>query len=551
LKYTPYIYSLFFFFFSLISFSQKGKQLLIEGANKNSKLVISQLHYTKTGNDSLLNAQIDFFTKRIESLGFINYQIENSYSNDSIYYYKIDLKTPVLRIKIETPHRLSLSEVKTFKPSTPNSYEIDYTDLSLFMEAVVKHFTNNGHAFTQVSLGNLRKDNDKLIADLILKKGHRRAIDKIIVNGYENFPTAFIKQQLNLSVGSVFNEMTIRQLSIKTKQISFVDEIRRPELLFQQDSTSIYLYLKKKKNNHFDGVIGFSNRKKKKGIQLNGYLNFKIVNLFNKGESFHLNWLADGAQSQRLDLAFDYPYIYKTPLSIGYSFNLLKKDSTFVNVSNLLKTNYKLAQNNKIGLTLEYTSSNSLIKNTRTINFKNFFYGVFYQYNQPTNHPIHKNKWYIYSLVATGERNSEKQFKIENHIFYLQRLNKRHYISLQNKTAMLVSKNYLDNELFRIGGSTSLHGFNENSLYTKRYSYLNLEYSYLVGNASYLSVLGDYALLNLRHQKHLTQAYSFGLGYNFKTKAGRLGVQYFIGNTDQAPFSFGNAKLHIRLIQRF
>ena len=72
--------------------------------------------------------------------------------------------------------------------------------------------------------------------------------------------------------------------------------IKFPEILFEQDSTTVYLYLQKTKTNKFDGLIGFNTNDQGK-LKFNGYIDLYLNNLLNKGESLSINWKSNSESS--------------------------------------------------------------------------------------------------------------------------------------------------------------------------------------------------------------------------------------------------------------
>ena len=67
-----------------------------------------------------------------------------------------------------------------------------------------------------------------------------------------------MKHYLKYSNKDDFNFDVIKKKSEEINKLGFVRQIKDPEILFKKDSTIIYLYLEKVKNNSFDGFIGFA-----------------------------------------------------------------------------------------------------------------------------------------------------------------------------------------------------------------------------------------------------------------------------------------------------
>ncbi len=147
------------------------------------------------------------------------------------------------------------------------------------------------------------------MADLIIDTSEKRSIDNIIIQGCPEFPKSFISHYLGIKQQTLFNLETTEKLSFLLSSIPFVSQIKEPAVLFTKDSTSLYLYVKKKNTSKFDGIIGFANNEDTGKLMFSGYLDLELNNLFDKGERIGLNWKNSGDENQTLDLNFYTPYI--------------------------------------------------------------------------------------------------------------------------------------------------------------------------------------------------------------------------------------------------
>ena len=106
-------------------------------------------------------------------------------------------------------------------------------------------------------------------------------------------------------------------------------------------------------------------------------------------------------------------------------------------------------------------------------------------------------------------------------------LSAKNSLFIKNTTGLLQSNNYLNNELYRIGGFKSIRGFSEKSIFTSQYSYFNIEYRYLTSSNSYLYSITDFGKF-----KNYTSntIYGIGIGYLFKIKKSQINIGYVLGN---------------------
>lgn len=555
MRYTPYIYILFFLNFVLPAFSQANKVLTIRGSEKHMDALIQHIGYqTNLANDSIYLEEIKLFRSKLDQLGFIGHKITEISKNDSLYLLTINLRNAIDMVSIKHPEISVISKDLNYKISNNKTQlDIPFTAFSLFMNRLAIHYQNSGFPFVSLKLKNIENTANSLTADLIIKKGEKRTIDKIEVMGYTAFPKSYIDRKFSIRLGHLYSKEKIERISVISKTIPFVSEIKPPEILFTKDSTALFLYLKKEKSNYFDGLLGFGNSQSEKALQVYGTIDLKLNNVFNSGESVELKWLSSQDNSKSLDASIRTPYIFNTALSVAYTFAIHKQDTTYSSVSHLLATDYSISTNQQVGFLLENLRSNktSTMDLSNINDFNSFFYGTSYSYSVANNHSYFNTKLYLKSQVSQGKRNGLKQYKIANTFKHLIPINNKNNLVLKNTTEMLFSKKYIDNELFRLGGSKSIRGFDEQSLLTDKFSFFNIEYNYLIDQNTFISVLSDVGFLNLTHKNSLINLYSFGVGFSQKMRIGQLGVHYFIGNTNISPFSFNQSKLHFTISQNF
>ena len=112
----------------------------------------------------------------------------------------------------------------------------------------------------------------------------------------------------------------------------------------------------------------------------------------------------------------------------------------------------------------------------------------------------------------------------------------------------------LDNEQYRIGGVTSLRGFDDRSIYTPYYAMADLEYRYLISKNSYFYAFFNAAMV--KEQGHFIKKpfdfpYGFGAGTTFETKVGLFGITYALGSQESNPISFKTGKIHFGYVNYF
>ncbi|WP_156772450.1 BamA/TamA family outer membrane protein [Urechidicola croceus] len=560
-KITPYIYILLFLF-SYQYFYSQNLTLTITSEESNNIEILNGINFQESHkNEKSLYNELDSITKKLHLIGFINSHIDSIIKKDSIFNAKFNLGKNFETIKISfDKNSIDQNYLKKIIPNlTEDSFTIKIYDVPKTLNAILNEFEKSGNSFTEIFLDNILKNKNEITAQLKIKNTASRNIDKIIVNGYNNFSKPYLKYYLNLKTGTVFNKSKLIIASEAIQSLTFINEIKPPEVLFTNDSTTIYLYINKVKSNKFDGLIGFSSDSESK-LKFNGYLDLLLNNAFNKGEILSLNWKSNGQDRKHFNLEIETPYIFNTRITPKGTFNIFKQDSTFLNIKAEIDLSYILSPKSRI--TAKYLTEKSNDLNNENTNdnineYRNHFFGLSFTYKKSDKLKPYQNKFYFSFNSLFGNRNltnentQEKQQKYELITSYLWSLNQKNDIFIQSTSQLLNSNNYYTNELFRIGGANSIRGFNEESIFSSSNSILNIEYRYNLAQLSYLYSITDFAILQNNIIKENNKLFGFGIGYVYNTKAGLIDISYAIGKTSDIPFNFDNSRFHIKLIQFF
>ena len=420
--------------------------------------------------------------------------------------------------------------------------------------------TESGNAFARIKLENItKKKNRSLSANIILLKGVSRTIDSIKVKGYEKFSKSHIKHYAGIKKENKFNKSKLIEKSNILNSLGFVSVTKPPEILFKKDSTIVYLYLKKEKNNLFDGILGFATNEDSQKLIFNGYLNLELNNNLNFGEQFLLNYKADGNDQQNFKAKLTVPYLFKTPFGLITELKIFKRDSTFSTSDQLIKVRYQINTTSKSYIGFKgYESSNLRKDNSTNIDVEDYtskFILVGLSYTKAQNNILFPIKSIFHLDTEIGSREydnaNESQIRASLLLLTIFNLNYKNSIYLKNNTELLNSESYFTNELYRFGGINSIRGFNENSIDASFYSVLNSEYRYQINQDIYVHSIIDFAYFENEIIVLKQKLYSFGIGIGLQTTAGIIKFNIANGNTENQDFNFSNTKIHISILSKF
>ena len=510
-------------------FSQK-KQILLLSKDSIENILLKKININ---SESFLSE--DALSEKLQLQGFFYNSIDSVIENqkkDTIYYY-VTLRKRIDSIQLKVPYRYN--RLKTEIPYINNGIiKTSFSNLENILEEFKKHLTKKGKAFSSIKLSEIQLTENKVIANLRIQESKERIVNQIIIKDYKDFPKSYLQHYLKIKTGNLFNKEQINEATESINNLNFAKTTKTPEALFKKDSTILYLYIEKVNKNSIDGLLNFSTNPVSKNLSITGNLNLELVNILNTGEELKFSWNANGNESQNINLSAKIPFLFSSPISNLSLFEIHKQDSTFLNSKFRTNFSYNLNSKSEIGINYQTeTSTNNLQTNITTIeDFSSSFIGLNYNYKKPKQHNLFKTKFLFNIGYQTGRRtienNNTNQHRVNFETYYLFDINSKNSIFIKNQSNFLFSKNYLTNELFRIGGPNSIRGLNPQSIFTSKYSFFNLEYRIQTNLESYLYSITDFGVIEgIDNQKQ--KLISLGAGYSFKIKQSKIDL-IFSGN---------------------
>lgn len=548
-KITPYIYIIFFLCFSGGIYGQ-DLTLNLKGKDSLETFILNAISFTKkhSKKEGILQ-EVSFVHEKIKKIGFFTSILINVKNDSTNYVANFNLGKKTDKIIIRFPKDFKSSDINLI---LKDSVIIKTEFLDNFLNSIIAELDQQGNSFSEVTLINPIYQKDQLYITLKINNRSKRNIDKVLIKEYKDFPPSFIKRYFKINENTIFSKKKLEEISILTDGITFTEQIKPPEVLFKKDSTILYLFLKKVRSNSIDGIVNFASKENGKGLLLNGNLDLKLNNVLNTGEQLELFWNRIGEEKSEFRLSSKLPYIFNTSISSQIAFNIYRQDSTFLNTSLNLSFDYQV--NSKSNLFLSYTSEKSeYLPNTSIENFDSFsniFLGLGYTFDLLKKSTLFKNKFSFSILPSFGTRktdlNKERQLKVRFSSILNLSTSKKSYLYVKNETSFLESNNFLNNELFRIGGANSIRGFNEQSIFTDRYSYFTIEYRFLTSSTSYLHSITDIGVYRDPFLNKTLNIIGLGAGYLFKLNNNQVNLGYALGIDSNNDANLNNSQLIIK-----
>ncbi|MBV6485748.1 MAG: hypothetical protein KFKLKKLM_02345 [Flavobacteriales bacterium] len=535
--------------------------------------------YNKYINLSALKSEISQIINQLNSKAYLTASLDSILVDSNQYRAFIHLGN-VFKWSYLKPVNIDeevLSKIG-FRDKVFNNKPFNQRQLNNFLNETINHYENNGYPFASLRFDSIQIEGNTFRGNLILNKHHRYKVDSLLIHGTATISERYIQNYIRIKHGDSYNEALIKNISIRIKELPFVEESQPFKVVFNEIESKIILDLKKKQASRFNGILGIQPNNETGKLRLTGDVKLNLLNSFKKGEEIIFNWRSIQENTQDLNTGFSYPFVLNTPFGLDYNFKLYKRDTTFIDVFNKIGVRYILKGNNYFSVFYQNKSSSLLsTKNFASLtvlpdyaDISSQLYGIGVYYSKLDYNLNPRKGFSIVAEGAVGTKNIKKNKAIKESLYdgiklnsnlynatsildYYFPLKKRSVIKLSSKNGFTLNESLFDNELIRIGGLFTLRGFDEESIYTTFYSIATVEYRFILEQNSFLYLFFDGAYYEKDNVKGFVadRPFGFGTGMSFDTKAGIFSISYALGKQFDNPILFRSAKIHFGFINYF
>ncbi|WP_420316896.1 hypothetical protein [Ekhidna sp.] len=465
-------------------------------------------------------------------------------------------------------HKIYLHKGNKFNASIQN---VKGRKLHSQLKRELKNYTNNGYPFASLEIDSLNLTEDLLTGRLLIASGPEITYDSAFFFNPLKTNHSYIYQSLDITPGDSFSEKSYRGINKKIKRSSFLSLKSSPDLSFHRGKAKLYLDIEEKASNTFHGVIGLQ-QSGAGNTSFVGNLNLDIQNLFRSGKKFKFAWERFSEASQELDVRYKHPFIFGSKISPSGRLIILKQDTTFLTRTAGIGLNTYIAPGVELSFEVEQTDGTLLSTDIKVIgqsglaDYRRTAYQVAF-FNGDRSSLETYSQGFIWSLsAAAGRKTIERNvsipdnyydtiqsntdfYRFENHAAYQLKVLKRQTVFHSIKGGLLSNKELLKNELYRIGGLTTLRGFNEKSIFAESYFLSRLELRSFFEDSSYAFLFYDQLLFN--RTSFSDNPLGLGLGFTLGSSSGQFTFAFAIGKSKAQPITFSNMKAHFGYITRF
>lgn len=436
------------------------------------------------------------------------------------------------------------------------------------IEKILVTYENNGYPFVTIKpvLDSFR--NDCVYLQLHVFSGRLVTIDSIVQRPLPVLPKTFLQTWLQIRPGDKYDEKKIRNAFQILRNNPWIETTSDPLLKFKNDGVSLHLFIKRRKSNSFQGLIGFSQTAQKRW-QLTGQGNLYVCNLLNLGEEISLQWTGYG-QSQLLNLRAKVPYLAGTSLGGSLSFELQKVDTFFLKAQQSYGLVYSFYPH-QISAYYQFRQnvpfvSGEIAQNENYMHTRHNMGGVRAEFRRIDDILLPRRGWEADVDACGGMRltlpaaDDTTNVQTRSYLFNFAG-NLKTYLPVTSWMGLYGSSGLAQifhpaltaNEGMLRGGFSNLRGFDENSLIMKHYLLFTLELRLFFERYAYFVLFSDYCTGEQWYQKAWEERnyVSLGGGLVFSVRAGIFRIYYALGKANSDNFMFSSGKIHAGLSVRF
>ena len=567
-------------FLPLVSWAQEF-YLELQGTPTDLQVVENYRLKHQSSDSVLLYNQLTELQDLLYQEGYLAAKVNPQWKNESRLLATIDLGERYRLTKIDAGNvdRNMLQKIG-FREKLFTGQSFRPQEVQELLQEIIKEAGDTGYPFATVRLDCVEIVNQEVSARLLFDPGPAITFDSTILVEPVRVNTKFLQAYLQIPPGTPFSETLVEQIPSRLSKLPYLKLTEAPGLSFQNDQASTYLSLEYIKANQIDGVVGFLPNAKADGdLLITGQFNLHLQNIFGSGRSLGFNWESFKPESQQLNIEFNQPVLFRSPIELNAAFTLFKEDSTFINREFRFDLGYFSTNRHFVGFHSQIKTARlpatTLLDNIESFpdiaDFNLNQYGVIYRWDNLDDYLEPRTGLQLHMSASTGTKRIKQNSAIEDSLY--QELNlesnqfswkaeikgfvpvsKRWVIAARWSGAGVYNDRLFFNDLYRLGGLKSLRGFSENTFFADNFAYTNLEGRFFIDTGSYLFVFYDQAWwlkYNLEDSDFKDTPSGLGAGISLTTNAGIFNFAWAVGNSKNQELGLDQSKIHFGYISRF
>jgi len=497
-----------------------------------------------------------------------------------------------LRLSAGNTEKQLINDI-SFKEKLYAGSPFNYKEVSRICNRTLTELENNGYPFAVVKLDSIVIAGEKISAVLKVEKNQLFRYDTLAVAEGAKISKYYLYNYLGIKPKALYNESTVKKIDARLRQLPFLALEKPTEVFFSGETAKPLLSLANKKASQFDFLVGFLPNNNVTGrLLITGEANINLLSPFGFGENLRLNWRKLQPRTQNLDVGFSFPYIISLPFGVDAGMRLYKRDTLFLDIDWDAGLSYMFVGGNYFKAFVNGRFSNVISVDTNEIivsrklpdylDTRKTLYGLEYYFEKlnyrfnPTNGFVIKfrgaagsrrikinqaiasiadpeNPGQSFAALYDSIAQKSIQYKLDYRLEKYWQLSKRNTIKTALVGGAVITDEIFVNEMYRLGGTKILRGFDEESVFASMFHVATVEYRFLLAQNSFFNIFGDFAYTEFKTNREYRNdfPYGFGAGLAFATKAGIFSISYALGTQQGSALNFRSAKIHFGYINLF
>ncbi len=522
----------------MIGVNAHAQWRIITDGNNSPWIVINPSDTTITMDQQVI--------RMLHQQGYLYAVIDSIDMDSQKYFVSQGHRAEIESIRFTGSQTVDLSMMPDFlKKGDP----ITSHSLEQAADAILDRYSELGYVLAEVAIEAIIPI-DSLRHEVLIRiqEGMPARVAQVLLRGAKRTRSAFVYHTSGLVAGQTLENFNSEDIQRRLQTSGVFNYVGLPELYRHTDSSVvIHVPVTESAPGEFDLALGYERGEKGQGA-LVGSGRLALRNLFGGARTLELSLNRASDQLGFVRVQAESPLIFGLPLSLSISFEGLQQDSTYGKREYGAQSGYWMDSSMQIffsasrEVTRPSFAGTQLIDGIQRVAISNalFFGGGIKIRN--VDHALSPTRGYWVSMHGeSGYKNADRLIEATDSVRQQGRY-RQGRLTMQGRVYLPVSKRSIavtggemmllrsrevdESDLFRIGGTQSLRGYDEQRFRASFASRLLIEYRYLVDRLTYGFGFADFGYLHNRAESGFLSGWypGFGLGFQVQTVAGLINV---------------------------
>ncbi|MFO7659392.1 MAG: BamA/TamA family outer membrane protein, partial [Candidatus Cloacimonadaceae bacterium] len=419
------------------------------------------------------------------------------------------------------------------------------------MNKILNLYTERSYLFAEVALDTLITDENRLAAVVRITEGPLFRAEKYLFTGNKVTKSATL---LRISGLTQVRQITPDILAQAEEKLLRKPYIRDGSIVPINENT-LGIAIEETRMTKIEGVLGLTTNPASQKRNLTGLVNLQFLNLWGTDRAIALYWRSLSSSYRLLEMTYHESGWNRYPVEADLMFQRTQQDSAWVRIKAELSAYYSLLEH-KFGTVLAtenlYPDHPDSLVAIKTSYYTSSLFWEFAKTDYAPNPKSGSRLKIKYGLQLNNTAERTKTVPVTE-------IDAAAYIPLYERFVFAPALHFREisdqnarvYEQYKLGGFSSLRGFNEDAFSSWRIGWSNSELRYLMSRDSRLFLLFDNGFLQIAPDKIKTDLMAAGAGISVQTRVGLISVSYALSIINGKLTEPASGLLHVGLVTSF